>query len=209
VLEHVGKNPQVTRVTLGGTPVIRLAVGTTTYYIATASPYRLIRIDGVSNTKRYSFDVTELSAATIGPVYAALHADAQALRGAVDPEAIVLPLEKIKFGANCSAAVSCTVSSKVSVTAANAPKVIVTMTVNFSGRENGTPFATCRDRTPTTSSATVSQSCGVGGSTWSDWFNSHTGNFTTWAHARFEVTVNSASDITTLQSELNQEQHAG
>ena len=209
VLEHVGQSPQVTRTTLGGTEVIGLAVGTSTYYIATASPYRLIRIDGISNTQRYSFDVTELSAATIGPVFAALHADAQALQGAVAPEAIVLPLEKIKFGANCSAAVSCTVSSKVSVTAANAPKVTVTMTVAFSGNENGTPFATCRDRTPTTSFGAVSQSCGVRGSTWSDWFNSHTGNFTTWAHARFEVTVNSAGDIAALQGELSHEQHAG
>jgi hypothetical protein len=209
VLEHVGKNPRVTRITLGGTQVIRLVVGTTTYYVATASPYRLIRIDGVSNTKRYSFDVTELGAAAIGPVFAALHADAQALQGAVDPEAIVLPLEKIKFGDNCSAAVSCTVSSKVSVTSANAPRVIVTMTVDFSAVENGKPFATCTDRTPTTSFATVSQSCGVGGSVWSGWFNSHTGNFTTWAHARFAVTVNSASDIAALQSDLNQEQHAG
>jgi hypothetical protein len=49
----------------------------------------------------------------------------------------------------------------------------------------------------------------VGGSTWSDWFNSHTGNFTTWAHARFEVTVNSAGDIAALQGELSHEQHAG
>jgi hypothetical protein len=209
VLEHAGKNPRVTRITLGGTQVIRLVVGTTTYYIATASPYRLIRIDGVSNTKRYSFDVTELSAAAIGPVFAALHADAQALQGAIDPEAIVLPLEKIKFGPDCSAAVSCHVSSRVSVTTANAPKVIVTMTVDFSAVENGKPFATCLDRTPTTSFATVSQSCGVGGSVWSGWFNSHTGNFTTWAHARFEVTVNSASDIDALQGELNQEQHVG
>lgn len=209
VLEHVGKNPRVTRITLGGIQVIRLVVGTATYYIATASPYRLIRIDGVSNTKRYSLDVTELSAATIGPVFATLHADAQALQGAIDPEAIVLPLEKIKFSPDCSAAVSCHVSSRVSVTTANAPKVIVTMTVDFSAVENGKPFATCVDRTPTTSFAAVSQSCGVGGSVWSGWFNSHTGNFTTWAHARFEVTVNSASDIDALQGELNQEQHAG
>jgi hypothetical protein len=209
VLEHAGKNPHVTRITLGGVQVIRLVIGTTTYYIATASPYRLIRIDGVSNTKRYSFDVTELSAAAIGPVFAALHADAQALQGAIDPEAIVLPLEKIKFGGNCSAAVSCTVSSKVSVTTANAPRVIVTLTVSFSAVENGKAFATCTDRTPTASFASVSQSCGVGGSTWSDWFNSHTGNFTTWAHARFEVIVNSPSDIAALQGELNQEQQAG
>jgi hypothetical protein len=209
VLEHVGKNPRVTRITLGGIRVIRLVVGATTYYIATASPYRLIRIDGVSNTKRYSFDITELSAATIGPVFAALHADAQTLHGAIDPEAIVLPLEKIKFSPDCSAAVSCHVSSRVSVTRANAPRVMVTMTVDFSAVENGKPFATCVDRTPTPSFATVSQSCGVGGSVWSGWFNSHTGNFTTWAHARFEVTVNSASDIDALQGELNQEQQAG
>lgn len=209
VLEHVGKNPHVTRTTLGGTQVIKLTVGTTTYYIATASPYRLIRIDGVSNTKRYSFTVTEFSAATIGAVFSTLHADAQALQGAVDPEAIVLPLEKIKFGANCSNNVSCTVSSRVSVTSANASKVIVTMTIDFSAVENGKPFATCVDRTPTSSFGTVAQSCGVGGSVWSDWFNQHSGNFTTWAHARFAVTVNSPSDIATLQSELNQEQHPG
>jgi hypothetical protein len=209
VLEHVGKNPPVTRITLGGIQVIRLVVGTTTYYVATAGPYRLVRIDGVSNTKRYSFDVTELSAATIGPVFATLHADAQALQGAIDPQAIVLPLEKIKFGPDCNAAVSCHVSSRVSVTMPNAPKVIVTMTVDFSAVENGKAFATCTDRTPTTSFATVAQSCGVGGSTWSGWFNSHTGNFTTWAHARFQVTVNSASDIAAMQSGLNQEQHAG
>jgi hypothetical protein len=209
VLEHVGKNPRVTRITLGGTPVIRLVAGTTTYYIATDSPYRLIRIDGVSNTRPYSFTVTEFSAATIGAVFSALHADAQALQGAVDPEAMVLPLEKIKFGPDCSAAVSCHVSSRVSVTTANAPKVIVTMTVDFSAVENGKPFARCVDRTPTASLGTVPQSCGVGGSVWSGWFNSHTGNFTTWAHAHFEVTVNSASDIAGLQTELDQEQHAG
>ncbi len=209
VLEHVGENLRAPMTTLNGTQVIRLSVTGTTYYISTASPYRLIRIDGVSDTRRYSFDVAELGAAAIGPVFATLHADAQALRGAVDPQAIVLPLEKIKFGPNCDAATSCTVSSKVSVTAANSPRgLIVTMTVDFSSKEGGTPFATCMERTPATSSATVSPSCGVGGSVWSGWFNSHTGNFTFWAHAHFEVTVNSGSDIAALQSELNQEQHA-
>jgi hypothetical protein len=208
VLEHVGKNPKVTTITLNGTQVIRLTADGATYYIATASPYRLVRIDGVSNTRPYSFNVTELGAAAIAPVFATLHTDVQALQGAVDPSALVIPVQKIKFAPNCSAAVSCTITSKVTVTAASAPTFQVKMVVDFSAKEGGSPFATCTQTTAGSGTATVSQQCGVGGSTWSGWFNSHTGNFTTWARAHFEVFVNSASDISTLQSELTQEQHA-
>ena len=210
VLEHVGKNPRLVRTTLDGTQVIRLSARGATYYISTTSPYRLLRIDGVSGTKPYSFGVTALDAATIGPVFTILHTDVQALQGAVDPEAIVLPLEKIRFGPDCSAASSCTVSGKVTVAAAaGSATVLVKMTVDFSGTKNGIPFATCTQTTVATSLASVSQSCGVGGSVWSGWFNSHTGNFTTWADAHFETMVNSASNIAALQTELNQEQRAG
>jgi hypothetical protein len=210
VLEHVGKNPRFVRTTLDGTQVIKLSARGATYYISTTSPYRLLRIDGVSGTKPYSFSVTALDAATIGPVFTILHADVQALQGAVDPEAIVLPLQKIRFGPDCSAASSCTVSSKVTVAAAaGSATVLVKMTVDFSGTKNGTPFATCTETTVATSLASASQSCGVGGSVWSGWFNSHTGNFTTWADAHFETMVNSASNIAALQTELNQEQQVG
>jgi hypothetical protein len=210
VLEHVGKNPRVVSTTLDGTKVIRLSARGATYYISTTSPYRLLRIDGVSGTKAYSFGVTALDAATIGPVFTVLHADVQGLQGAVDPEAIVLPLEKIRFGPDCSGASSCTVSSKVTVgAAAGSATVLVKMTVGFSATKNGTPFATCTETTVATSLASVAQSCGVGGSVWSGWFNSHTGNFTTWADAHFETMVNSASDIAALQSDLNHEQQVG
>jgi hypothetical protein len=210
VLEHVGKNPRFVRTTLDGTQVIKLSARGATYYISTTSPHRLLRIDGVSGTKPYSFSVTALDAATIGPVFTILHADVQALQGAVDPEAIVLPVEKIRFGPDCSAATSCTVSSKVTVAAAaGSATVLVKMTVNFSATKNGTPFATCTETTVATSLASVSQSCGVGGSVWSGWFNSHSGNFTTWADAHFETMVNSASNVAALQTELNQEQQVG
>jgi hypothetical protein len=132
----------------------------------------------------------------------------QALQGAVDPQAFVIPVQKIKFGSNCSADVSCTISSKVTVSSPNAPRFLVKMTVDFSAKEGGHAMFTCTETTPGTPTATVSQSCGVGGSTWSGWFNSHNGNFTTWARAHFEVTVNSASDIAALQSELTGEQQA-
>jgi hypothetical protein len=208
VLEHVGKNPKVTTTMLGSTQVIRLSAGGATYYIATSSPYRLVRIDGVSNTRPYSFNVTELDAATIAPVFTTLHTDVQALQGAVDPQAFVLPVQKIKFGPNCSADVSCTISSKVTVSSPNSPSFLVKMTVDFSRTEGGPALFTCTEMTPGTPTATVAQSCGVGGSTWSNWFNSHNGNFTTWARAHFVVTVNSASDISALQSELTREQQA-
>ncbi len=195
VLEHVGKNPRFVRTTLDGTNVIKLSARGATYYISTTSPFRLL---------------TALDAATIGPVFTLLHADMQGLQGAVDPEAIVLPLVKIRFGPDCSAASSCTVSSKVTVAAAaGSATVLVKMTVDFSGTKNGTPFATCTQTTVATSLASVSQSCGVGGSVWSGWFNSHTGNFTTWADAHFETMVNSASNIAALQTELSHEQQVG
>lgn len=209
VLEHPGTNPGAVAATLDGTKVIRLSARGNTYYISTASPYRLIRIDGGSGTTAYSFDVTALDATTIGPAFTILHADTQALRGAVDPQALVLPLEKIRFGSDCHGVSSCTVSSKATVTAPGSSAVLVRMTVDFSAARNGTPFATCTATTATTSPGTVSQACGVGGPVWSHWFNSHTGNFTTWADAHFEAMVNSASDIAALQAALNQEQHGG
>jgi len=206
VLEHVGQHPQVVDTTLDGTKVIKLSAGGTTYYVASSSPYRLMRIDGVSGGKPYSFDVTALNSSTVGPIFTVLHADAQAVGSAVDPNAIILPVQKITFGSNCNAASSCTVSSKVTVTDPSSPKLLVKMTVDFSATKDGSAFATCDETTPATTLGTVAQSCGVGGTTWSHWFNSHKGNFNTWADAHFEAFVNSASDVSALQSELNQEQ---
>jgi hypothetical protein len=205
-LERVGNQPRFVDATLGGTKVIKLSDHGVTYYITANSPNRLIRIDGGSGTTNYSFDVTPLNATTIGPVFTILHGDVQGLQGAVDPGAIVLPLEKIRFDSNCNANSSCTVSNKVSVTDLDSPKVLLKMTVDFSGTKNGSAFATCTDTVSAAAGSDVTTTCGLGGSVWSGWVNSHSGNFVTWAEGHFEATVNSAGDVATLQNELNHEQ---
>jgi len=207
-LEHAGNNPRVAAVTLGGTKVIRLTEHGTVYYISAAAPNRLLRVGGLSGATPYSFAVTPLTPATAGPVFATLHADVRALRGAVDPEAIVTQVQQIRFHADCNGAVSCTVSGKVSVNDPTTPTVLLTMTVDFSGTEHGAAFASCRDTVRVAQGATVTPACGLSGPVWSGWFTSHTGNFFTWAGARFEATVNSARDITRLQDELDQQQSA-
>ncbi len=208
VLEHVGNNPRAVNTTLGGAKVIRLADHGTVYYITTAAPNRLLRIDGRSGATPYSFEVTPLTAATIGPVFTILHSDVQALQGAVDPEAIVTPLQKIHFHSDCNGTVSCTVSGKVSVDDPDTPTILLKMTVDFSGTRNGAAFASCSDTVSVAQGGTATPSCGLGGSVWSGWVSSHTSNFFTWADAHFEATMNSASDIASLQSELNQQQDA-
>jgi hypothetical protein len=208
VLEHVGNNPRVVDTTLGGTKVIKLSAGGVSYYITTSTPNRLVRIVNGSSTTPYSFNVTPLTAATIGPVFTTLHRDVQGLQGAVDPEAIVRPLQKIRFHSDCNGVSSCTVSTKVSVNDPATPKMLLKMTVGFSGTKAGAAFARCTDTVPVAAGGTVRPVCGVHGHVWSGWVSSHNGNFLTWADAHFETTVNSASDIVTLQNELNQQQRA-
>jgi hypothetical protein len=208
VLEHVGTSPRAVDATLGGTKVIKLTDHGTVYYITTAAPNRLLRIDGSSGATRYSFDVTSLTAASISPVFTILHGDVQALQGAVDPEAIVLPVQKIRFHSDCNGAVSCTVSGQASVTDPTTPTILLKMTVDFSGTKNGAVFASCHDTVPVAQGGTAAAACGLGGPVWSGWVNSHTSNFFTWARAQYEATVNSAGDITRLQDELDQQQKA-
>ena len=206
VLEHVGNNPRVADTTLGGTKVIKLTAHGTSYYITTSTPNRLIRVVGRSGATPYSFSVTPLTAVTIGPVFTILHGDVQGLQGAVDPEASVDPLQKIRFHSDCNGMSSCTVSSRVSVNDPATPKMLLKMIVAFSGTKNGAAFASCSDTVPAATGGTVTPACGLHGSVWTGWVNSHTSNFFTWADARFEPMVNSASDIVTLQNELNQQQ---
>ena len=206
MLEHVGNNPRVVDTTLGGTKVIKLTAHGTSYYITTSTPNRLVSIAGHSGATPYSFSVTPLTAVTIGPVFTILHGDVQGLQGAVDPEAIVDPLQKIRFHSDCNGVSSCTVSSKVSVTDPDTPDMLLKMTVDFSGTKNGAAFASCADTVAVTTGGTVTPACGLHGPVWSGWVSSHTSNFFTWADAHFETMVNSAGDIVTLQNELNQQQ---
>jgi hypothetical protein len=206
-LEHMGNQPRVAYTTLSGTKVIKLTDHRTSYYITVSSPNRLLQVTGRSGTAPYSFSITPLTAITIGPVFTILHSDVQGLQGAVDPVAFVLPLQKIQFHSDCNSnnSSSCTVSEEVSVTDTASPTVLVEMTADFSGTKGGSPFTTCTD-TVSSADTDVTPSCGISGSAWTGWINSHSSNFNTWVGAHFEATVNSASDIATLQNDLDQQQ---
>jgi hypothetical protein len=207
-LEHAGNHPRVVAGTLGGTKVIKLTEHGTVYYISAAGPNRLLRVGGVSGATPYSFDVTPLTPATVGPVFTTLHADVRALRGAVDPEAIVTQVQQLRFHPDCNGMVSCTVSGQVSVNDPTTPTVLLTMTVDFSGTEDGAAFGSCSDTVQVAQGAIATPACGLSGRVWSGWFTSHARNFFTWAGAHFEATMNSARDITLLQHELDQQQSA-
>jgi hypothetical protein len=214
VLRHVGPSPQSVPGTVPGAKVIVLTDGGVRYTITASTPHRLIHVSGGSGVTAYSFDVQPLTATTIKPVFATLRGDVQNLRGAADPQAVVdggTP----KF-LDCNGAARCTVSSTVTVTdpgnggpSPSGSSVLVKMTVGFSGSQNGKPFTTCSVTVAVPSSAPVKPGCGVSGSAWSTWFNSHNGHFNVWAAANYAVSVNSASDISALQSDLGQEQGAG
>jgi len=208
VLEHAGQHPRVTDGTFGGRQVIRLAAGGATYYITSSIPNRLLHVEGSSGASRYSFDVTPLTAAAIGPVFTVLHADVRQMQGAPEPDATVNPLQMIQFHNNCNGSTSCTVSMRVSVSDPESAEVILTLTVGFSGTKNGRSFATCTDtvRAATAQAATATPSCGLGRPAWPRWVNSHVSDFTTWATATFKVTVNTAGDIAALHNELTAEQ---
>jgi hypothetical protein len=212
-LEHAGTHPAAVTATFHGEQVIKLSAGGSRFYITTASPHRLIHIDGGNGAASYSFDVTPLTAGSIGPVMTTLHDDVNALRGAADPSAIVIPVSVIHFD-NCSTDAVCVVSAKVTVTTdpASSP-VIVTMTVGFSGSQHGTPFATCTGTVPAAALATVSPKCQLNGAVWTGWCDSHanpnTGFCSVWANPDYAATVNSASDISSLQSEITQQQPGG
>jgi hypothetical protein len=208
-LEHVGPRPAVT--TVGGGRMIELASNGVDYYITTATPNRLTRVTGGSGVTAYSFAVTPLRAAAMGPVFAALHADVSQLLDAADPEAVLDPISDVHFGANCAGPTSCTVSTTVTVTDPATLATLLKMIVYFSAAKNGKPFATCTDEAwaatgGADNGVSVTLSCGLGGSAWSGWVDSHSADFTTWADAGYETLVNSASDVAQLQGGLDQQQ---
>jgi hypothetical protein len=209
VLEHVGDKPDVTHTMLHGSKVIRLTERGATYFITEDAPHRLVRVNGNQGKTAYSFDVHPLTGAAIKPTFDILANDVRQFRGAPDPGAIVLPDGKIKFDANCKGSVSCTVVSKVTVSDPDAKVILLKMTVQFAGSETGNSFASCSTTAIANEVTTVQPSCGIRGSVWTNWFDSHVGNFSTWARPHFVATVNSATDVTNLQSLLTQEQESG
>jgi hypothetical protein len=210
-LEHAGPDPAVT--TVDGGRMIKLARNGANYYITTATPNRLTRVAGGTGVTSYSFAVTPLRAAAMGPVFAVLHAEVSQLLGAADPEAVLDPISKVHFGANCAGPTSCTVRTTVTVTDPATPATLLKMIVYFSAAKNAKPFATCTDEAwAATGGAdngeSVTLSCGLGGSTWSRWVDSHSATFYTWADAGYQTSVNSANDIAQLQDSLEQQARA-
>jgi hypothetical protein len=205
-LKNVGPHPSVTDSTLGGQKIIRLTARGMVFSITTATPNRLVAVSGVAQS--YQFTVARLNAASIGPVFAALHSDAAGLQGAADPEANVTLSQKLKF-VNCDGPSVCTVAGPVQVSDPGAPAVVLKMTVGFAGAQGGRAFTSCTAEITVTTSAAVSPTCSVRGRVWANWFNGHNGNFFVYANAQFDPLVNSASDVAALQTELNSEQSGG
>jgi hypothetical protein len=209
VLRATGPSPHVSDSTVHGQQVIVLTEHGTTYYITRSQPNRLVAVaGGQASGNPYTLSANPLDTATAAPVFAALHADVADLQGAPDPGATVSLNHQLKF-VNCSTASVCQVAGSASVTDPGAPAVLLKMSVGFSGTKNGTPFTTCATEVTVTSTASVSPSCSVQGSVWSNWFNGHNGNFFVYANAQFDPLVNTASDVTALQNEVTREQNGG
>jgi hypothetical protein len=202
------QHPRAARITFHGRKVVRFTEDGISYYVTASTPNQLIHVTRASGAESYSLDVTPLTAASISPVFTILHGDVQDFQGAPDPEAVVDLDQKIQFRKDCDASKTCTVFNKVTVSDPGSDTALLTMNVAFSGTRDGHPFATCAATVQVHPVAgdTVTPSCGLSHPVWSKWWNSHTGNFSTWASATFEVTVNTAGDIAALQRELDQEQ---
>jgi hypothetical protein len=212
-LEHVGSHISSSNTTLDGTSAVKLTDAGTVYYITTAQPNRLLSVDGSLDGTGYSLSVKELTASSDGSAYTTMQGYVQQLGGAIDPAADLTTQGNIAFNSNCNDDTACNVSINVQVKDPSSSTVLVKMTANFAGSQNGTPFGSCTDTIPantaqSSSAVTVTPSCQLGGSTWSGWFDSHTSNFTLWCNAKFVATVNSASDVANLQSILTQQEHS-
>ena len=212
VLRNVGSKPVSVTRTYHGTKVLVLTAGDVQYYITTADPHRLIRVTGGSGPGAYSLAVRPLSATAVKPVFTSLHSDIQGLADAPDPSAVVTGGTP-KFG-DCNGPARCTVSTRATVSdpAAAAdfttPPVLLKMTIGFAATQQAKAFATCSTTVPVPSAASVAPGCGVSGGAWTTWFNSHTGHFSVWADASYEVTVNSAASVAALQAAVSHERGA-
>jgi hypothetical protein len=211
VLEHVGSKPSYVNTTLGHTSVIKLTDNEVTYFITTSSPNRLMQMDGSIEGDNYVLQPTALTAKTIAPAFSTMHSDVQDLLGAVDPEAEISQVGNGTLGSNCNNDSECTVTTKATVSDSGSQTVLIQLTAKFSGTKGGTPFGTCSDTVAantafSSTAVSVTLACTLGGATWQGWFDSHTGQFELWVETLPLPTVNSASDIASLQSALNQQQ---
>jgi hypothetical protein len=206
ILENAGTKPDAVHDTYNGKKVLRLLNDGTYYDVTTDSPYTLVHMSGTAGQEQYSLGVTALTTSTVSSVFTTLHGDVSALQNAADPNATFTPDGVIAFAPNCQGASACTVNAKAIVSDTSSTNLVVKMVADFSSSRDGTPFGSCSDTVTGTSDSTVDPACTLGGSTWSNWVNSHKSNFTTWADPHFTIMVNTASDVSALQGELTSEQ---
>jgi len=206
-LSHPGRDSTTARTTLDGTSVVRISSKGIRYYITTASPSRLIHLGGGGSAGNFSLGVSALTARSIRPVFTTLRSDVRGLQGAAVPAATVKPGSQTLQFQSCTDK-SCTAFITVSVADPASSRVLLTMTIDFSDQARGPAAANCTSTVPVypAASASVPVSCGVSGGAWTRWYNGHSAAFLVHARSHFTVTVNTASDVAAMQSELNSEQ---
>lgn len=206
ILGGAGDDPSARRTSLSGTPVIKMTVRETTYYIAT-SGHRLMRIEGTAGADPYALNVTTLEASGMGPVFTRLRTDVQALAGAYDPAITMIPVGKIEFG-GCTEA-GCTVHGKVMPSAPGASTGTIRVTMNARFWGSGATVSTCSGSASAKPSHRTTVTCRTSGKAWKSWYGAHRGRFTIHASSTFAATVNSSSDVNALMGKLSQEQQGG
>lgn len=207
VLRQAGNDPLAVRTVLNGIQTIKMKVGPRTYYVTESRPGRVVRLEGMSGLERYTFDVTPLTATTVGTVFSALRTDVHALTNAYDPDLTVVPVAKMQFGSCVES--GCTVRADVRATTVSASTgtVRVTMKVGFGG--GGQTVSTCTDTASARPEREVRLSCRTSGTAWTSWYRQHVGRFMVHAQPTFDATVNSSADVHGLLSKLTEEQRTG
>ncbi|GAA0333315.1 hypothetical protein NE235_13495 [Actinoallomurus spadix] len=206
VLAQAANDPLAVRTTVGGVQAVKMRVAARTYYITKSEPRRVLRLEGVSGSDRYVFDVKPLTSATAGEVFNGLRTDVRALKDAYDPDLTVVPAGKLQFG-SCTES-GCTVHADVRATTLHDTDggVRVTMKISFSATTYGSSVSTCSDTASAKLDSQVRLSCRTSGGKWSSWYRSHVGRFTIHATPSFSGTVNTAADVNGLLDKLAEEQ---
>ncbi|MCW2903920.1 MAG: hypothetical protein JWO67_6185 [Streptosporangiaceae bacterium] len=203
-LQTATPQPAGAKADVNGAPAAKVTTSQGDYYVSTAEPHKVLRIQG-AGTKPYQFDVTELASAELGSLFTDLRDKVKNLTGAPDPGARFVPVGRLKFS-NCGDG-GCTVRYTVaSVSLGGNPSVRAVMkaTINGSGRDLGS----CTAGRNVASAKNVDLSCTVksaGWKSWVRWARSTPGSHRYEAKARVLAEAVSAADVNGLLSKIDQE----
>jgi hypothetical protein len=194
------------RTSLNGVPAVRLAAGGLTYLVARDRPYRVLRVQGRTATKAYSFDVTALPTPAMTAFFTALRTDVRALKDAYDPDFTFTMTGGRPHLSDCGGS-GCTISGKVEPDAWNSSGAIHLVTTVAFKESTGKIVSRCSDSATVVSKLQVRFSCRTHGPAWTAWYHhSHDRLFSVRGFATFAATVNSVRDVDHLLLVLSQEQ---